>query len=132
MQAAAGGISHQTSDSVQLGAEAEECFFFNTGELRENSKTGGRQERGVKYGSFPAKTRDLTAMPAGCPGQEDAIVLLCHAEKLRCVHGLVWIWDTSFLWIKVFNSTTCHIFQLLFIKNDQELSRISCKSFFCP
>ena len=63
MQAAAGGISRQTSDSVQL--VAEECVFFNTGELRENINTGGRRERGVKYGSFPAKTGDLTAMRRG-------------------------------------------------------------------
>ena len=55
-QATAGGISREASDSVQLGAEAEECFFFNT---------GGRRERGIKYGSFPAKTGDLTAMRRG-------------------------------------------------------------------
>ena len=61
MQAAAGGISRQTSDNVQLGAEAEE-FFSNTGELRENINTGGRRERGIKYSSFPAKTGDLTGM----------------------------------------------------------------------
>ena len=65
MQATAGGISRETSDSVQLGAEAEECVFFNTGELRENINTGGRRERGIKYGSFPAKTGDLTAMRRG-------------------------------------------------------------------
>ena len=61
-QATAGGSSREASDRVQFG-EAEECFFYyNTGHLRENTNTGGRRERGVKYGSFPAKTGDLTAM----------------------------------------------------------------------
>ena len=40
-------------------------FFFNTGELRENINAGGRRERGVKYGSLPAKTGDFTAMRRG-------------------------------------------------------------------
>lgn len=30
--------------------------------LQENSDTGGQQERGVKYGCFPVRTEDLTAM----------------------------------------------------------------------
>jgi len=37
-------------------------LYYNTGDLRENTNTGGQRERGVKYGSFPAKTGDLTAM----------------------------------------------------------------------
>lgn len=65
--------------------------------IRENTNTGTRQERGVKYGSFSAKTGDLTGMahnqsslaPPLHPGHQLGQTLLWDAIPF------FWCWESA-------------------------------------